>query len=155
MSLLIFHLLQAPPPPEEESFNLFLFSLLILALLFVALCCLMVLIVALCLIFLVGVCITTGLLSVSIWVGLQQKSATQGFRFFVIAMSTTLFGVMGMAGFYLLNRMTHWVDAYQAVVIGLSLGLIGGLTSGYLVSKALSKMIDFVKKWMRQRKQIQ
>lgn len=129
---------------DEEEFNLFLFSMVGA---FIVICiCVGVGIVStlLGLLLLFGL-IAAGALSTSLLVGLNKKSFTTGFKTFVILFSTLSCTVLGGIGFYLLVKITHWMEIETATLSGLGIGLISGLILGFTLSYIIQKFTTYLK----------
>lgn len=131
--------------PIDEEFNLFLFVILILGIIFICLSVLIALLLAIVCLFAIFGFILAGALSTSVLVGIHKKSLTSGFKTFVIDFSTFAFGIMGVGSFWFLNKMIKWWSETQAITIGLSIGLSSGLITGLLLAFLIKKMAAFLK----------
>jgi hypothetical protein len=131
--------------PIDEEFNLFLFAILILGMIFMCISILIALLIALVCLFAIFGFILVGALSTSIIVGINKKSFTKGFKTFVTVFSTFAFGLIGIGSFWFLNKWLNWWSETKAITIGLSIGLISGLITGLIIAFIIKKMSTFIK----------
>ena len=131
--------------PIEEEFNLFLFAILILGIIFICISVLIALLIAILCLFAIFGFILVGAISTSILVGINKKSFTSGFKTFVTVFSTFAFGIIGIGSFWFLNKLLHWWSETKAITIGLSLGLISGLVTGLILAFVIKKLPTFLK----------
>ena len=131
--------------PIDEEFNLFLFAILILGIIFICISILIALIIAILCLFAIFGFILVGALSTSVIVGINKKSFTSGFKAFVTVFSTFAFGLIGIGSFWILNKLLHWWSETKAIIIGLSIGLLSGLIAGFLLAYLINKLSTFLK----------
>lgn len=131
--------------PIEEEFNLFLFAILILGIIFICISVLIALLITILCLFAIFGFILVGAISTSILVGINKKSFTSGFKTFVTVFSTFAFGIIGIGSFWFLNKLLHWWSETKAITIGLSLGLISGLVTGLILAFVIKKLSTFLK----------
>ncbi|MEM0543080.1 hypothetical protein WFZ85_10660 [Flavobacterium sp. j3] len=131
--------------PIEEEFNLFLFAILILGIIFICISVLIALLIAILCLFAIFGFILVGAISTSILVGINKKSFTSGFKTFVTVFSTFAFGIIGIGSFWFLNKLLHWWSETKAITIGLSLGLISGLVTGLILAFVIKKLSTLLK----------
>lgn len=130
---------------EEEEFNLFLFTLLVLGILFTIICVFIGIIIALIALFVISVLITLGTLSISILVGIYKKSVGSGFKVFVLIFSSIIFSLIGLLSFWVFNKIVHWWTQSQAIIIGVGIGLLSGLCTGLVLTYVIRKLVLFLK----------
>lgn len=139
-----FIFLQAQNPVDEE-FNMFLFTILVIGLIFIGASILIAVIIAIiCLLIVFGL-IAAGALSASVLIGINKKSFTTGFRIFAILFSTFSMGVLGVICFWILNRIFEWWTTSTALVSGLCFGLISGFVTGILIAYIIKRMSSYLK----------
>ncbi len=151
--LMLFNLLQfwqwstltLNPENRDEEFNLFLFSLLILGLIFICLCVLVGIVITLLSLLLVFGLIAMGALSASALIGISTKSVTSGFRAFVIIFATLATTLAGGLSFWIMNKIVHWWSPSTAIVSGLAIGFVGGLLMGIVVASLIKKLSAYLK----------
>jgi hypothetical protein len=90
--------------------------------------------------------ISLGILSVSVLIGINKKSFEKGFKTFLVSFSTIGGLVFFSIGFWLLNKIMHWWVTKTAIIIGMSLGLVIGLTFGLLSFYILQRLTTFFKR---------
>jgi hypothetical protein len=131
--------------PIDEEFNLFLFAILILGIIFIFISVLIALLIALLCLFAIFGFILVGALSTSVIVGIHKRSITSGFKTFVTVFTTFTFGIIGIGSFWFLNKLLHWWSETKAITIGLSTGLLSGLITGFLLAFLIKKVSTFLK----------
>ena len=89
--------------------------------------------------------IGTGILSASILVGLNKKSFTKGFKTFLVSIATIGGLLIGMAGFWILNRISHWWTLKTTLFAGSISGLLAGLVFGLFAFYVIQKLTTFLK----------
>ena len=89
--------------------------------------------------------ITTGVLSVSVMVGLNKKSFMTGFKTFVITCSTVFSAMIMALSFFIYNKIVHWWSGEKAALIGVSIGLLAGFLLGNLVMVIVRRLTQFFK----------
>jgi hypothetical protein len=137
----------------DEEFNMFLFTILILGMIFICVSIIIAVITAIiCLLIIFGL-IAAGALSASVLIGINKKSFTSGFRIFAILFSTFSLGVFGVLCFYILNRIFEWWTTSTAIILGLCCGLISGFVTGILIAYIIKRVSTFLKNKL-DRKQI-
>lgn len=130
---------------EDEEFNMFLFSMLILGLVFICISLVIAIFaVTISLLTIFGL-ITIGALSVSVLVGLNKKSITTGFRTFVVFFSTFAMVILGALSFWILNRIVHWWSQMKSIILGSGIGLVSGLIIGIVIAFIIEKLSAFLK----------
>lgn len=137
---------------EDEEYNLFLLTLLCLGFVFVGICMLIGIIIALFFLLILFGLITLGTLSISVMVGIHKQSFTRGFKFFVLVFSSILFSILGLFSFWVLNRTVYWWSEFQAIVIGGVIGLVSGLCTGFVLLYVIRKLLAVLKLKLEQRK---
>ena len=86
-----------------------------------------------------------GILSASILVGLNKKSFTKGFKTFLVS-TTTIGGLLiGMTGFWILNKVTHWWTLKTTLFTGSITGLFTGLVLGLVAFYVIQKLTTYLK----------
>ncbi|MES2573949.1 MAG: hypothetical protein V4572_03320 [Bacteroidota bacterium] len=130
---------------HEEEFNMFLFAILILGIIFICISALLAILAVLVLLSIIFGFITIGALSTSVLVGINKQSFTAGFRTFVIIFSTFAFAVIGSGSFWFFNRIVHWWSHTESIIIGLISGLISGCITGLLLAFLIKKFSSFLK----------
>ncbi len=131
--------------PIDEEFNLFLFAILILGIIFICISLLIALIIAILCLFAIFGFILVGALSTSVILGINKKSFTTGFKTFVTVFSTFAFGIIGIGSFWFLNKLLHWWSETKAITIGLTIGLISGLITGLTMAFIIKKLSTYLK----------
>lgn len=131
--------------PIDEEFNLFLFAILILGIIFICISVLITLLIAILCLFAIFGFILVGALSTSVIVGINKKSFTTGFKTFVTVFATFAFGIIGIGSFWFLNKLLHWWSETKTIIIGLSFGLISGLITGLTMAFIIKKLSTFLK----------
>lgn len=137
---------------EDDEFNLFLFTLLILGLIFVGLCILIGILLTLISLLAIFGFIAIGTLSASAIVGIHKKSVTTGFRTFVVLFSTLTMTFLGAVSFWILNRISHWWSSSTAIISGMVIGFISGLIVGIIVAYLIKILSAYLKKRIEIRK---
>jgi Flp pilus assembly protein protease CpaA len=130
---------------DDEEFNLFLFAILVLGIIFICISVLIAVLIALLSLLIIFGFIAVGALSTSVLVGINKKSFTAGFRTFTIIFSTFSFGVIGTGAFWFFNRIVHWWSQSEAIIIGLSVGLASGFIAGISVAFLIKKLSTLLK----------
>ncbi|RZJ66174.1 MAG: hypothetical protein EOO50_10945 [Flavobacterium sp.] len=130
---------------EDEEFNLFLFTLLILGIIFVLLCLLVAIVAVILAAAILFGLIAMGALSASLLVGLNRKSFTSGFKTFVIVFSTLASGAIGAISFWILNKFVMLGNETTAIASGSIIGLLTGLLAGTLISFVIQKFTTYLK----------
>lgn len=135
----------------DEEFNLFLFAILILGIIFICVSVLIaLLLVAICLLIVFGL-IALGALSASVLAGINKKSFTTGFKTFAIVFSTFAMAVLGSISFWALNRIVHWWSQSAAITIGLCAGVISGFITGATIGYLIKRLSSFLKNKLERR----
>ncbi|MGC4041840.1 MAG: hypothetical protein QM710_13925 [Flavobacterium sp.] len=138
--------------PADGEFNLFLFTLLILGLIFIFISIIAAIVLAvLCLLIIFG-CIGIGALSASVLIGISKKSFTTGFRWFVIIFSSLSLSLTGAGAFWFFNRITHWFSYEKAIIAGAVIGLISGVIAGICFAYIIRKVSTALKEKLEKRK---
>ena len=88
--------------------------------------------------------IGAGILSISILVGLNKKSFSKGFKILLIGSSTIGGLIVGISGFCILNKITHWWTFPNSLLIGSGSGLISGFLFGLFLFYVLQKLTTFL-----------
>jgi hypothetical protein len=86
-------------------------------------------------------CISAGILSASIVVGLYKRSFTKGFKAFIIVSTAAAGTIMGAVGLWLL----HADHSAAAALCGAGLGLVSGIAFGFLSLKVLQRLVIYFK----------
>jgi hypothetical protein len=129
----------------DEEFNLFLFTILILGMIFICVSIIISAMIAIiCLVIIFGL-IGIGALSASVLIGINKKSFTTGFRIFIILFCTFSVGVLGVLCFYILNRIFEWWTTSTAIISGLCFGFISGFAAGILIAYIIKRVSTFLK----------
>ena len=87
--------------------------------------------------------IGAGILSISVLVGLNKKSFSKGFKTLLISTSTIGGLLLGISGFWLLNKITHWWTFPNSLLIGSFSGLFSGFLFGMFLFYILQKLTTF------------
>ena len=130
---------------ENEEFNLFLFSILILGIIFICISILLAIVAVLLLSLIIFGFIAVGALSTSVLVGINKKSFTAGFKTFVVVFSTFAFATIGCGSFWFFNRIVHWWSQTESIIVGTTVGLISGFLTGLLIAFVIKKLSTFLK----------
>ena len=130
---------------EDEEFNMFLFSMLILGLIFICISLVITILAVIISLLTIFGLITIGALSVSVLVGLNKKSITTGFRTFVVFFSTFAMVILGALSFWILNRIVHWWSQMKSIILGSGIGLVSGLIIGIVIAFIIKKFSAFLK----------
>ncbi len=102
-------------------------------------------VVAVLTLFIIFGLITTGVLSVSVMVGLNKKSFMTGFKTFVITCSTVFSALIMALFFFIYNKIVHWWSGEKAALIGICTGLIAGFLLGALLMLIVRRLTEFFK----------
>jgi hypothetical protein len=89
--------------------------------------------------------VSFGILSTSIIVGLNKKSFAKGFKTFIVLASSIGSLLFCSAGFWLVNKITHWWTIKTAIITGASFGLLSGFAFGLLAFYILQKLTNYFK----------
>jgi hypothetical protein len=135
--------LSAPPNnpgnnPADEEFNLFLFTLLLVAISAMIGAAIIGAFAATSLLFLLIAFISVGILSVSLLAGLYKRSVTAGFKTFLYIICPLTGMLIGMSGFWIAARLLTISIANKT---GLLAGATGGILGGIVMAFALSKTV--------------
>lgn len=141
------------PANETQNYNLIdegldgapgLFILIILAFSLILISIGIGIVLAILILLIIFGLIFSGILSASIMVGLNNKSFTKGFKTFVI--SSTTFGglILGIFGFWIINKITHWWSLSISLTIGSFCGLISGILFGYFLFYIIQNLTTFL-----------
>ncbi|MBC7450020.1 MAG: hypothetical protein H7259_00870 [Cytophagales bacterium] len=90
--------------------------------------------------------ISLGIVSASVFVGLNQRSVTKGFMTFFILLFSVCFLFIGAACIWLLNLFVHWWSVTTAILIGGGLGLVAGIVLGILAYYIVRGMVGMYTK---------
>ena len=90
--------------------------------------------------------ISFGILSASVLVGLNKKSFALGFKTFLISSSTVGGFILFALAFWGLNEVMHWWTDGAALTLGASLGLVVGLSFGFIAFYVLRRLTTFLSK---------
>ena len=89
--------------------------------------------------------ISGGLISASVLVGFQQKSASKGFKTFFILLCSLGTSVISVIFFWVLNSVYDWWTTEIAAFAGLVVGVFTGWLLGLLIFYAFRKIVLFLK----------
>jgi len=130
---------------ETDDFSPGMLFLTLLGLAFICVCVgAGILLTVLGLLILFGL-ISFGIVSASVLVGLNRKSFAKGFKAFLVLASTTGGILFFGAGFWLLNKISHWWTTQTAILTGVTFGLLIGLAFGYFAYFVLQKLTTYFK----------
>ena len=90
--------------------------------------------------------ISGGLISASVLVGFQQRSASKGFKTFFILLCSLGTSVISVVFFWVLNSANDWWTVEVALFAGLLVGIFCGWLLGLLIFHAFRKVVLFLKK---------
>lgn len=85
--------------------------------------------------------ISGGIVSVSVLVGVQQKSISKGFKTLFLIVSILGTTVVSVIFFYFINLIQHWWTADISIIAGIICGAISGWLLGLLIFKASGKLV--------------
>jgi hypothetical protein len=93
--------------------------------------------------------IGAGILSTSVLVGLNKKSFTKGFKTFLLSTSSMGGLLLGVIGFFILNKITHWWSLKIALFAGSLTGILAGLLFGFFAFFVIQKLTTLLKSKLR------
>jgi hypothetical protein len=93
--------------------------------------------------------VMTGILSMSLVVGLYKKSFQKGFKIFIVLTSMFLSSIATTVVFVSLNKIMHWFIVEVAIVWGLVLGSLSGLVIGLIFFRLLKLAVDKLTTWLK------
>lgn len=96
--------------------------------------------------------ISGGIISTSVLVGFQQKSASKGFKTFFILLCSLGTSVISVVFFWVFNSVYDWWPSnYVTLFVGTLFGVFSGWLLGLLMFYASKKMVLFLKNKLQKR----
>jgi len=124
--------------PDDEEFNLFLFSLLAVAICGMVGAAIIGAFAATMAVLLSAALIGAGVLSVSVLAGLYKRSVTAGFKTLLYIICPIAGAILGMSGFLI---ATELFDISVPAKKGLLARAVGGIIGGLIMAFAISKIV--------------
>jgi len=124
--------------PNDEEFNLFLFSLLAVAICGMVGATIIGAFAATMVVLMSAALISFGILSISVLAGLYKRSIAAGFKTLLYIICPIGGAVIGMSGFLLADKL---FEISIPVKKGLLAGAIGGVIGGIIMAFAVSKIV--------------
>jgi hypothetical protein len=105
-----------------------------------------VVLAAIVLLILLGL-VATGILSISVLVGLTKRSFGAGFKVFIFTSTCTGGLIIGTSAFYLLNYLLdrHFTNS-TTLITGLVCGLVGGVLLGQIIHLTLQRLTNYARR---------
>lgn len=89
--------------------------------------------------------VSAGIVSASVLVGLYKNSFAKGFKTFIVLCTTVAGGFAGAVGLWFLSIFSDLFSSEQAVLWGATIGIIAGMTFGFLAIYLIRQLTAYFK----------
>lgn len=131
--------------PDDEEFNLFLFSLIAVAVCGMIGAAIIGAFAATLVVLISAALISFGILSISVLAGLYKRSVAAGFKTLLYILCPIGGAVIGMSGYLIADKL---FEISIPVNKGLLAGAVGGIAGGIIMAFAISKIVIVLAKFL-------
>lgn len=128
------------PEGDSNDFSPGLLFFALIGLAFILICVGMGIVLTIFLLLIAFGLISAGIISTSVVIGISRNSFSSGFKVLLVSFFTLGGFLAGLAGFWIVNRISHWWNDQTALLVGAISGVIAGLILGVFSFYVIRKL---------------